>query len=237
MAVLVFTIISLLGCANAARIRQITSSGSCAPVMAKWVCQASVVDENRDCVEELCNSDKMANYKDNGPHPFRDACCKAAGLAIPGSVDEQAEDLSESADLKEPVVEAEVPVFQEVEIQPRKGKVLDKVFYAPERAKGLSWAMTCVSLCEKNTAVDDSHESSCQAIQTEDDCESAKDQIQSFGISSDLIKPTTEKGRKMFAKYPAGCLVPQGKNFALWNPPEFGKGIVVNNICASYKLQ
>jgi hypothetical protein len=235
MTLFVFALISLLQSASTARIHQHIFSRGCAPVMAKWICQAGVVDENSDCAKQLCNSKAMANYKNQGPHPYRDACCEVADLPIPGSAAKEAEGLSENLQSDErenlaQLVTKTNPVFQMVEIQPRMEKTLDKVFYASERVAGLSWAMTCISLCEAAEA-DDSHESSCQAIQSLEDCEAATEQIE--GIN--LIVPTTESGKKLFSKYPAGCLVPQGKDFAIWNAPMLGKGIVVNNICASYK--
>mmetsp|Transcript_84186 Transcript_84186/g.132557 ORF Transcript_84186/g.132557 Transcript_84186/m.132557 type:complete len:236 (-) Transcript_84186:19-726(-) len=235
MAMFAFAIISLLQSASTARIHQHIFSRGCTPVMAKWICQAGVVDENSDCVTQLCNSKAMANYKNQGePHPYRDKCCEVAGLQIPVSVSNEAEDLSENLqsdepeNLAQPVTKTHL-VFQKVEIQPRVDKTFDKAFYAPKRVAGLSWAMTCISLCEA-TEPNDSHESSCQAIQSLEDCEAATKQK---GIN--LIVPTTESGKKLFSKYPAGCLVPQDKDFAIWNAPMPGKGIVVNNICASYK--
>jgi len=242
----VFTLFAILSVVDAARVKSRSfskTSGFCGPVMAKWVCGPGAEAE-MECARELCLSEKMANYNGKGPHPLRDACCNIVGEAIPGLEPEPVVQRQSQSQIQEPlpvVIEPVVtepvvtePVFQPLEFEILPGeqdKTLEKAFIATVKAPMMSWGMSCIALCEAEN-VEESFDSGCQAIQSEEDCEKAQ-------IASDFTKfvsPSNPNAKSVFAKkYPPGCLVPEGKDYVLWNPPSEARPRVgLTNVCGRY---
>jgi hypothetical protein len=267
MALPVFALLAMVTVADAARINsamfdQLSLSlggGNCAPVMAKWICQAGVVQENMECAKELCHSKKMAKYNDNGPHPFRDACCRVAAEAVPPltatsmakplavetikavapaeAIEAVKANEKPTAETSAPeTMPAPEPVFQAATIKPNLQKKLEKVFVATARSPKLSWGMSCIALCEAEN-VDESDDSGCQAIQSVEDCKAAMEASEYKKFQS----PTTPAGISLFSKFPAGCLVPTErsgvlKDYVLWNPPSGAHPhVTVGNVCGRYE--
>jgi hypothetical protein len=248
-----FIVFVLLSCSNAARVKASFSSSSQAScgVLARWICQPKTYKENLGQVTKCCRANDVGNEE------LRIACCKFAGLTNEGVNATVAEprtsvkkDPVVDADTNEPVEIVENAAEESVlspeldddllatlgqgiwrtgfDMVPNPEKKLVRAFYSA-RKPGLSWSMSSVEECEDAC---ESLGGQCQAIQSEDDCETGAKR----DLGKSFLRLLTQADKEQF---PIGCFVKAGKdnaNRVRWNPPSFDRpSVKISSVCGCYK--